>query len=174
MTGDNECASVPMPEARPEKRIKLARSYTHENQNESCRKGKKQMRHNFARAITFAFIFSAPAAVAQNTLYTDKYGNTTGSIGNKSVSTYTDRSGNTSGTVGNKNVDMYSDRSGNTTGTIGNNRVTTYSDRYGNTTGSIGNSSVNLYTDRSGNTTGTIGGRNVSCYRDSFGNTTCN
>jgi len=89
-----------MPEARPEKRIKLARSFTHENQNESCRKGKKQMRHNFARAITFAFIFSAPAAVAQNTLYTDKYGNTTGTIGNKSVNTYTDRSGNTTGTVG--------------------------------------------------------------------------
>ena len=83
------------------------------------------MRHNFARVITFAFILSAPAAVAQNILYTDKYGNTTGTIGNKSVNTSTDRSGNTTGTVGSKSVNISSDRYGNATGTIGNKRVTT-------------------------------------------------
>ena len=83
------------------------------------------MRHNFARAVTFAFIFSAPAAVAQNTLYTDKYGNTTGTIGNKSVNTYTDRSGNTIGTVGRKSVNISSDRYGNATSTIGKKSVTT-------------------------------------------------
>ena len=152
MTDANECASALLM-LEPAGMNQVGMSQTHENTNGSRRKRKNQMRHNFARALACVFIFSAPAAVAQNTLYTDKYGNTTGSIGNKSVNTHTDRSGNTTGTVGNKNVNMYSDRYGNATGTIGNNRVTTYSDRYGNTTGSIGNGSVNLYTDRSGNTT---------------------
>lgn len=116
----------------------------------------------------------ANCAQAQSNLYTDKYGYTTGTIGNRGVNIYSDRYGNTTGTIGNQRIDTYSGRSGNTTGVIGNRRIDTYSDRYGNTTGTIGNNGVNLYTDRSGNTTGTIGGRHVTCHTDPIGNTICN
>src|SRR5262249_698735 len=97
------------------------------------------------RLIIFvALVFlQIPALHAQSSLYTDRFGNTTGTIGNDSVNMYRDRFGNTTGTIGNDSVNTYRDRFGNTTGAIGNNSVNTYSDRFGNTTGTVGNDSVN-------------------------------
>ena len=51
--------------------------------------------------------------------YSDGYGGTTGTIGNKRISTYGDGYGYTSGTIGRDQVNAYTDRSGFTTGTIG-------------------------------------------------------
>jgi hypothetical protein len=85
-----------------------------------------------------------------------------------------DRYGNTTGWVGGKYMSTYSDSYGGTTGTIGNKRITTYEDGYGNTTGTIGRDRINLYTDPSGTTTGTIGRRRLNCYTDRFRTTTCN
>jgi len=46
--------------------------------------------------IGFIAALSAGAAAAQTSLYTDHYGNTTGTIGGKAVNCYTNAYGNTS------------------------------------------------------------------------------
>jgi hypothetical protein len=56
----------------------------------------------------------------------------------RTVNTYTDRYGNTKGSIGGKYISTYSNGYGGTTGTIGNKRISTYGDGYGNTTGNIG------------------------------------
>ena len=86
---------------------------------------------------------------------------------------YTDRYGNTTGWVGGKYVSTYNDGYGGTTGTIGNKHITTHEDGYGNTTGTIGRDRINLYTEPSGTTTGTIGRRRLNCYTDRFRTTRC-
>ena len=86
----------------------------------------------------------------------------------------TDRYGNTTGWVGGKNISTYSDGYGGTTGTIGNKRVNTYEDGYGRTTGTIGRAQVDIYSAPSGHTTGTIGRRRLNCYTDRFRTTRCN
>jgi hypothetical protein len=58
----------------------------------------------------------ASAASAQTSLYTDSFGNTTGTKDGQSVNLHKDSFGNTTGTVGNKSVNTYSDSFGNTTG----------------------------------------------------------
>ncbi|MDE0736513.1 MAG: hypothetical protein OSB47_11865, partial [Pirellulaceae bacterium] len=57
------------------------------------------------------------------------------------VNTYTDDFGNTSGTVGERSYNTYQDDFGNTSGSIGNESINTYSDQFGNTTGTIGGDS---------------------------------
>ena len=87
---------------------------------------------------------------------------------------YTDQYGNTTGWVGSKYISTYSDGYGGMTGTIGNKLISTYEDGYGNTRGTIGRDRINLYTDPSGTTIGTIGRRRLKCYTDRFRTTTCN
>src|SRR5262249_7379962 len=54
---------------------------------------------------------------------------TTGTIGNKPISTYGDGYGYTRGAIGRDQVNTYTDRSGFTTGTIGRRRVNCFTDR---------------------------------------------
>ena len=104
--------------------------------------------------IGTVFIGFASAANAQTSLYTDSFGNTTGTKDGQSVNLHKDSFGNTTGSVGNNSVNTHSDSFGNTTGSFGNNSVNTHSDSFGNTTGSVGNNSVNTHRDSFGNTTG--------------------
>ena len=52
---------------------------------------------------------------ARGNLYTDPYGNTSGSIGGQRYNTYTDPYGNTSGSIGGQRFNCYTDTYGNTT-----------------------------------------------------------
>jgi hypothetical protein len=59
---------------------------------------------------------------------------TTGTIGNKHITTYEDGYGNTTGTIGGDRINLYTDPSGTTTGTIGRRRLNCYTDRFRTTT----------------------------------------
>lgn len=102
--------------------------------------------------LTLAVLLTAPLlATAQ--VQTDRFGTTTGRIGNAPVQSFT-RNGMTSGQIGPRSFYMQTDRSGATTGRIGNEPV-------------IG------HTDALGNTRGTIGGRPFSCTANGVGGQTC-
>lgn len=84
----------------------------------------------------------------------------------------TDRFGTTTGRIGNAPVQGLT-RNGMTTGRIGEQSFQMQSDRFGNTTGRIGNQPVIGQTDALGNTRGTIGGRPFSCTSNGAGQQTC-
>jgi hypothetical protein len=56
----------------------------------------------------------APPASSQTNLYTDRFGNTSGTVGDDSVNLYTDRGGYTTGSIGDESVSTYRDRFGYT------------------------------------------------------------
>jgi len=64
--------------------------------------------------LIITLVFSG-CLLAQTSLYSDDYGNTTSASDGDSVSLYTDRFGNTTGRVGDRNVSCYTDSFGNTT-----------------------------------------------------------
>jgi hypothetical protein len=89
-----------------------------------------------------------------------------------SAQVQTDRFGTTTGRVGNAPVQSLT-RNGMTTGRIGEQNFQAQTDRYGNTTGRIGNQPVISQRDAMGNTRGTIGGRPFTCTSNGLGGQTC-
>lgn len=102
--------------------------------------------------LTLAVLLTAPLLATAQT-QTDRFGTTTGRIGNAPVQSLT-RNGMTSGRIGQQGFHMQSDR-------------------FGNTTGRIGNEPLIGHTDALGNTRGTIGGRPFSCTSNGAGGQTC-
>lgn len=84
----------------------------------------------------------------------------------------TDRFGTTTGRIGNAPVQSLT-RNGMTTGRIGDQSFQIQTDRFGNTTGRIGNEPVISQRDALGNTRGTIGGRPFTCTANGIGGQTC-
>lgn len=71
----------------------------------------------FSKIVFTIFLFFISSfSFAGTNLYTDSYGNTTGTIDGQSVNLYRDAYGNTSGSVGGKSINTYTDAYGNTSG----------------------------------------------------------
>ncbi len=66
--------------------------------------------------ITSFLFLMVNFSFAGTNLYTDSFGNTTGTVDGQSVNLYTDSFGNTTGSVGGKPINSYTDSFGNTTG----------------------------------------------------------
>jgi len=65
------------------------------------------------QTLLFAALAATGAhAVAQTHLFTDRFGNTSGTINGQSAHFFTDRFGNTSGRIGSRSIHCFSDRFG--------------------------------------------------------------
>ncbi|WP_424811033.1 hypothetical protein [Roseococcus sp. YIM B11640] len=89
-----------------------------------------------------------------------------------SAQVQTDRYGNTTGRIGQAPVQMQH-QGGLTTGRIGDTPIQAQTDRFGNTTGRIGNTPFIGQTDASGTTRGIAGGRQFTCTPNGIGGQTC-